>query len=183
MEEEKWEPVKGYEALYEISNIGRVKRLERTFTCSRGIIYHLKEKILSSKPNKTSGYVTVNLSKDGIKTNHSVHRLVAELFVDNPHNNNVVNHKDENRSNNTAENLEWVTHGENIAYNGAFQKGREKVKKKVYQFSLDGALINTYSYAGAVAKDGFTPNAVTQVCLGNKKSHKGYFWKYELINP
>ena len=176
--EEKWKPAKDYEGLYAVSNIGRVKRLERSFTCSKGIIYHLKEKILSSKPNKYSGYVSVNLSKKGVKTSHSVHRLVAALFVDNPNNNNVVNHIDENRANNNAENLQWVTHGENLAHNGAFLKGREKIKKKVFQYTRDGELVCTYGYAKEVLEYGFRPNSVTQVCLGNKKSHYGYIWKY-----
>lgn len=175
---EEWEPAKNYEGLYEISNNGRVKRLERFLTCSRGIIYHLKERILSSKPNKNSGYVTVNLSKNGVKTNHSVHRLVAELFVDNPHNNNVVNHVDEDRANNRAQNLEWVTHSENLAHNGAFLKGREKIKRRVYQYTLDGELVRTYNYAKEVLEYGFRPNAVTQVCLGRKKTHYGYCWRY-----
>ena len=177
--EEEWKPAKNYEGLYEVSNEGRVKRVERRLTCSNGTVYHLKEKVLSSKPNKYSGYVSVNLSKNGIKTTHSVHRLVAEVFVDNPHNNNVVNHIDENRANNNAENLEWLTHGQNLAHNGAFLKGREKIKKKVFQYTRDGELVRIYNYAKEVLEYGFRPNSVTQVCLGNKKTHYGYYWRYD----
>lgn len=176
--EEQWKQLKSYEGLYEISDKGNVKRLARCFTCSNGKIYHLKERLLSIKPNKYSGYVNVNLSKDGLKTIHSVHRLVAVNFIENPHNLNIVNHIDENRANNIAENLEWVSHGQNLAHNGAFLKGREKIKRKVFQYTREGELVRTYNYAKEVLEYGFRPGSVTQVCLGLKKSHYGYIWKY-----
>ena len=123
--------------------------------------------------------MNVRLTKNGIATNHSVHRLVAELFVDNPHNHNVVNHIDENRSNNKAENLEWTTHAKNLAHKGAFQRGREKIKKKIFKYSLDNEFIRTYAYAKEVLNDGYRPNSVTQVCLGYKNTHYGFYWRYE----
>ncbi len=85
----------------------------------------------------------------------------------------------EDRANNKAENLEWTTHAKNLAYNGAFQRGREKIKKKVYQYKLDGELIRTYGYAKEVEDYGFRPNSVTHACLGIKKTHKGFVWKYD----
>ena len=175
---EEWRPVKNYEGLYEVSNLGKVKRLERHITCSNGTKRHLREKLFSCKPNKYLGYVNVVLTKKGIKTAHTIHRLVAELFVDNPNNFNVVNHLDEDRANNKAENLEWTTHAKNLSHNGAYQRGREKIKKRIYQYTLDGELVRTYSCAKKVLDYGFRPNAVAQVCGGHKKTHYGFIWKY-----
>ncbi len=177
--EQEWKQIKNYEGLYETSNMGQVKRLGRYITRLNGTIRYQKELLFSCKPNKHLGYVNVGLTKDRVKTTYSVHRLVAEHFVDNPHNLNVVNHLDEDRANNKAENLEWTTHAKNLAHNGAFMKGREKIKRKVYQYTLNGELVRTYGYAKEVSKHGFRPNAVTQVCLGYKKTHYGFVWKYD----
>ncbi len=175
---EQWKMIENFQGYYMISNYGGVWSLPRAIKTKNGQTRELKGKLLSYTTHGT-GYNNVYLSKNGVKTYVGVHRLVAIHFVDNPQNKEIVNHKNEIRNDNHYLNLEWVTHGENLAHNGAFQKGREKIKKKVYQYSLDGELINVYSYAGATAEDGFTPNAVTQVCCGFKGSHKGYHWRYE----
>lgn len=179
--EEIWKPLKGYEKLYEISNFGRRKRLDNTIIDINGIERHFKEKILINNANNSAGYVNVTLTKNGIKSIFSQHRLVAEHFVNNPRNLNIVNHIDEDRANNHASNLEWVTHAENLAHRGAFQRGREKIKKKVYQYDLENNLVGHYSYAGETKLDDFNSNLITQVCLGYKKTHKNFIWSYKLL--
>ena len=106
---EIWRDVVGYEGLYQVSNIGRVKSF-----------YSLGERLLTPSSNK-SGYMYVVLTKDGVRKSCKVHTLVARAFLPNPENKPVVHHKDSNRSNNRVENLQWVTHQENTAY--AVQKG------------------------------------------------------------
>lgn len=101
MYEEIWFDVPGYEGLYKVSNFGRVMNAKR-------------EKTLKPAAN-SRGYLRVLLCKDGKKTNKFVHRLVAAAFVPNPYQKPVVDHIDGNTQNNTAENLRWTTHAENLA--------------------------------------------------------------------
>lgn len=105
--DELWKPIAGYEALYEVSNYGRVKSLART--CLKGtVIKKVRERIL--RPTLMSvGYLKVALSRDGIVCQCYVHRLVAEAFLPNPLGLPEVNHKDSCRSNSYFENLEWTT--------------------------------------------------------------------------
>jgi hypothetical protein len=113
---EIWKDIKGYEGSYQISNLGRVKRLQGTV---RNNIYGgmriVTEKILSPTDNG-HGYKLVGLRKDGRRKNHYVHRLVATAFIDNPHSFQYVNHLDRDRANNIAGNLEWCTQLDNVAY-------------------------------------------------------------------
>ena len=110
---EEWRDIKGYEGKYQISNLGRVKSLN----------YHRenREKILSNTPSK-DGYLQVNLYKEGKRKPYSIHRLVALHFIPNPNNYEEVNHKDENKQNNTVNNLEWCTHKHNINYGTAKER-------------------------------------------------------------
>lgn len=106
-----WKPIKGYEGLYEVSDFGQVKSLERTASDGR----HLKEKIIHGGfyPN---GYRFVCLRKDDANKNFLVHRLVAESFIPNPNDFPVVNHLDGNIKNNNVNNLEWCSQGRNLEH-------------------------------------------------------------------
>ena len=117
---EVWKDVKGYEGFYKVSNLGNVKRVEHSD--SYGHIY--RERILKPSKQSEKGYKHVHLSKNGITKWLGVHRLVAEAFLDNPNNYNVVNHIDNNPSNNSAENLEWTTYKGNMQH--ASKQGRMK---------------------------------------------------------
>lgn len=105
--EEVWKDVKGYEGLYQISNRGRVKSLERINENNHPI----KERIM--KPSMSLGYLYVGLRKQGKQKRMRIHRLVAAAFIPNPDNKEEVGHKDETRTNNYADNLEWVSKKEN----------------------------------------------------------------------
>lgn len=105
---EIWKPIPEYENLYEVSNFGRVKSMFRY------------RKML--KPSPTNGYLTVELWKNKQRHRIGIHRLVAMCFCENPENKPFVNHIDETRTNNNANNLEWVTHVENCNYGTAIQR-------------------------------------------------------------
>ena len=104
---EEWRYIKEYEGLYQVSSLGRVKSLN--YRNSN------KEKILKLNLNK-SGYLHICLSKNGKVKAFNVHRLVAQAFIPNPNNYPIINHKDEDKSNNCVNNLEWCTYGYNSNY-------------------------------------------------------------------
>jgi NUMOD4 motif-containing protein len=110
MKLEIFKPINGYEGLYEVSNFGRIKSLAKRW--SNG---YKEETIMSLTENKKN-YITVRLSKDGIKETFYVHILVAKHFIKNPNKLPEVNHKDFIRSNNMVDNLEWKTKIGNIKY-------------------------------------------------------------------
>ena len=114
MIEKIWEPIIGYENLYKINNYGEVLSLR-------------SNKIL--KPNNNGiGYFIIQLCKNGKRKNYLIHRLVAEHFLDNPNNLPEVNHKDEDKSNNFVNNLEWCKHKYNMNYK-QLQK-RQQISKE-----------------------------------------------------
>jgi len=116
---EIWKDIKNYEELYQVSNKGRVKSLNKLVTDISGRVFEYKEKFLSTKSwikNKRPYYSSVTLFKNKQKKNFGVHRLVAEAFIPNPSGKLEVNHKDQNRDNNSIDNLEWVTRKENLKH-------------------------------------------------------------------
>ena len=120
---EEWRDIKGYEGLYQISNLGRVKSLARDTNNQ----YCKVDKIIKANPNKW-GYLNVNLYKKGKGKPFKVHRLVALHFIENPENLPEVNHKDENKSNNCVDNLEWCTSKDNCNHGTRNKRISEKLK-------------------------------------------------------
>ena len=108
---EVWRPIKGFDGVYEVSNLGNVHSVDRTERIKNkkyGYVYRrLNGKCIKPYPDGKGHYLLVCLSKEGIHYAKLVHRLVAEAFLDNPMQLPEVNHKDENKHNNAAENLEW----------------------------------------------------------------------------
>lgn len=171
---EIWKQIKDYEGLYEISSCGRVRN-------RKGMIL---------KPSITrTGYPHISLSKNGIKT-FNVHRLVAEAFVPNPNNLPIINHKDENRENNTIENLEWCTYSYNASYGDApiknsisMQKhfARENNPNRVKVECVEtGEIFN--SIIDASEKYGIDQSSITKVCKNKpkRKTAGGFRWRYVL---
>lgn len=125
---EEWKSIPGYEGLYEVSSYGRVKSLDR-YVKVKSKSYRLqKGKMLSPIKNKY-GYLQVFLCCNGKYKIISVHRLVAEAFIPNPDNLPIINHLDEDKSNNRVENLEWCSHRYNSNYNGVLKKRSQRMKE------------------------------------------------------
>ena len=125
---EQWKDIEGYEGLYQVSNLGNVKSLNRT-SIKEGRDYRVKEKILKTFLC-SSGYPTVVLSNNGKKETLMVHRLVALHFIPNPHKYEQINHKDENKNNNNVDNLEWCTQDYNLHYGNRGKKISEARRRK-----------------------------------------------------
>ena len=122
--------VKGYEGYYEVDQFGRVYGVDRVISVNdNGRQYNKPLKAKQMKQTMhTKGYKTVSLTKDGKTKGMFVHRIVAEAFIPNPDDFPMVNHKDEDRTNNFVENLEWCTAQYNNTYGNAQKKKIKKLK-------------------------------------------------------
>jgi len=123
MQHEIWKPVIGFEGYYEISNTGKIKSIKREITVSTGK-RTINEKILTTRINNW-GYIDVRLSKGSVIKTKFIHILTAEAFIPNPLNKFEVNHKNGIKTDNSIQNLEWVTHSENMKH--AYEMGLAKV--------------------------------------------------------
>ena len=145
---EIWKDVVGYEGYYQVSNLGRVKSLDRKIN-KNGLIYEINGKILS--PRKVGkGYLSVALQINKNRKNFMVHRLVAECFIKNSFNLKEVNHKDENKENNNLSNLEWCDHKYNSNYGNRGKKISEKlllnhVRRKRIAMMKNGVHLETFN--------------------------------------
>lgn len=158
---ETWKDVVGYEGLYQVSDLGRVRRNGRELSQSRN----------------EHGYSRVSLCKNGKPKTLYVHRLVAEAFVPNPLGLPEINHKDENPSSNAASNLEWCTSGYNKNYGGRAKKFGVSRGKPVICIET-GAVY--HGVREAMRQTGVHASDISACCSGhrNKRSAGGYHWEY-----
>lgn len=181
---EVWKDVVGYEGLYQVSNMGRIKSLKY----KRRNIPH----ITNYKPNQF-GYIRVQLTKNGERKGMHVHRLVYEAFVGKVpkwiatakgDERMEINHKDENKSNNCVWNLELITAKENVNYGtGIARRSKTQTNKrnskKVYQYTTCGELVKIWPSTMECNRNGFYFSNVAACCVGRRKHYKGFLWSYE----
>lgn len=185
---EIWKIIPGTYEKYSVSNLGRVRRNEH-YTDVRPDNYHFnwrkhhyKEKVLKPYTN-SDGYKVVTLQMSGgWNMVRRVHTLVAEAFVPNPENKPCVNHKNEIRDDNRADNLEWCTVEYNNRYGTRTEKIRKSSGKRIAQYDLQGNLIKIWnSISEAMRSFGCNGNSgISRVCRGvaGRKTYKGFVWKY-----
>lgn len=179
-----WRPVVGYEGLYEVSNTGQVRSLFRY------------KKVLKPNMAKT-GYCTVELFKSGESKRLLIHRLVAKAFIPNPDNFPQINHKDENRSNNSVDNLEWCTAKYNMHYNNGIERrtanrnydsellretarrNGKTVSKPVLQIDKDEIIARFESAKAASLATWINHTHICDVANGKRKTAGKYNWVYE----
>lgn len=178
---EIWKDVVGYEGLYQVSNLGRVKRVRGRD--SRGNLRN--ERVL--KPRSIHGYMIAHLCKDGTPSNKAVHRLVAEAFLNNPNNLPEVNHIDGDKTNNLVSNLEWISSSDNSLH--AFRLGLRTANKtftgrvgnlhprskSVYCVELETLYDNARVASESV---GCNETKIRDCCRGERLTCGGYHWRY-----
>ena len=186
---EYWKDVKGYEGFYQVSDCGKVKSLERDVFFPNGTIHRIKGKILVPGLNK-DGYACVNLYKNGKGKNIKVHRLVAEAFLQNTENKPQVNHKNEVKTDNFVENLEWCDNKYNANYGTRTQRQKQTFKdncksgkikrvKKVFCVELN----KTFDYAKSAEEElGVCEKSIGKACRGERKTAGGFHWRYASEN-
>lgn len=183
--EEIWKDVKGYEGLYQVSNLGRIKSLERK-VWNRFQYVPKKERILEPRYSG-KGYVRYALFKNGKRKDFKGHWLVLSNFVENIENKPQINHINGKKDDNKLSNLEWCTNSENQIH--AFKLGLQKRKRgkdnpcsiKVLQYDLQGNFIKEWDSVSEAHKV-LKATHITDCCKGKRNYSKGYIWKYKEEN-
>ena len=191
MMEEIWKDIEGYEGIYQVSNLGRVRSLDRYYTKPHprnGVpTKYFKRGSIRTNHTLRNGYTNVMLKFEGGKKNFMVHRLVAKAFVPGYFEGADVNHKDCNRQNNHADNLEWMTRRDNLIYNNyknasAMEQIHRSQRKPIIQMTMDGEYIREWPsiYAAHLAL-GLDSKSISGACRQRygMKTCGGYRWKFK----
>lgn len=183
---EIWKDVKGYEDLYQISNEGRLRSLDKMVLCRNGHRRKVPGRIL--KPRILSnGYIQYMLSEDGIKKYFYAHRLVAIAFIPNGEGLPEINHRNEIKTDNRVENLEWCNSSYNNRYGTKIERqntntNRDYTKnnmRKVNQYALDGQLIAQYEGIRIASKvTGIPEQSISKCCRKIMHQTHGFKWGY-----
>ena len=177
---EIWKDIPGYKGLYQASNLGRIKSLERYVNHPLGGKKYIRERILKYQLGLCRpGYYTVNLCKYNKCISFRIHRLVGFAFIPNPEDKPEINHKNGIKTDNRVENLEWVTYKENQIHASDVLGLNLYNRKPVAQYNRNGVLLNSFKSATDAARsiNGDARN-VSGICLGIGKTHRGYIFKY-----
>lgn len=176
---EIWKNIKNFENLYQVSNYGRIKSLKRTLTDGR--IW--EERIM--KTPLSSGYPSVSLRKDNVYFKIRVHTIVGHHFLKGYKKGYCINHIDGIKTNNHFQNLEWCSNADNIkhAYTNKLSNAvdimKESNSKSTVQLDLNNNLIQIFDSAKDAAEFINCPlQTITRVCRGERKSARGFIWKY-----
>ena len=170
---EEWRDIKGYEGLYQVSNEGRVKSLERIAKRKTVGNYIVKEQII--KPQTISGgHLGFTPSKDGVQKLIPIHQAVAMAFIPNPNGYTLVHHKNHNPTDNRVENLEWLNRSTHQSIHNT-----ENKKKLTYQYTLDNTLVKEWKSVKEAAKElGIGIAGISNCAVGRLKTYKGYKWSH-----
>lgn len=166
-----WKEVEGYSGQYEVSNLGKVRSLNYK---NSGLPRELK----CEKNQK--GYYVVDLTQNGKRKKHKVARLVASAFVANENGLPEVNHKDEDKTNDRADNLEWCDRTYNNNYGTRVGRAAEAHRKPIIQYTKGGKFIAKWEGAKEAEKAlGISDGNIWLCCNKKRKTAGGFVWRYE----
>lgn len=164
--EEVWKDIEGYEGLYQVSNLGRVKRVT-TGRILKGMV-------------SGSGYIQVDLSKQGATSKKLIHRLAAQAFIPNPENKLEVNHIDEDKTNNKVDNLEWATRQENNNHGTHNEKVSKSNSIPIIATHIKSEDSKEFYGASECARQlGLSQSHISEVLKGKRKTVGGFTFKYK----
>lgn len=198
MESEIWRPVVGYEGLYEVSSIGRIRSVDRLIECKNGVIHHIKGRIIRPCVSQT-GYLCVSLSKNNTGKTLKLHRIVATAFIENKYNKPHVDHIDTDRKNCKVSNLRWATRKENAnnpnsilncsrAASKKYGSGWKMIETRnrnqsrgaeipICQYSTQRVFIKRFRSIAEAARETGVQDASIHLYLRGKLRHAGgYLW-------
>lgn len=170
---EIWKDIEGFEGLYQVSNMGRVRSLDRTDKNGQ----FRKGRVLADKHNNR-GYHLVSLCRDGDTKYRLIHRLVAIAFLDNPNNLPEVNHKDENKANNSVSNLEWCTRPYNMTYGTRIKRVAKANEHPIYVVTNSGHHYFFDSTKKAVELLRLDGSNVSECLHDKRKHHHGFTFEW-----
>lgn len=177
---EVWKDIKGYEGLYQVSNLGRIRNFDKyihTKLINNEIV--LKKRKIMKQSITWDGYLRVTLTKNKKHKSIKVHRLVAEAFIPNYNEYPQVNHKDENKLNNCVNNLEWCSNEYNYNYGTRKQRASQSKKKMIRQYDKNNNLIKEWKGIVDIEKElGYLRSGIIGCCKGRYKTSHGFVWKY-----
>lgn len=174
---EIWVDIHGYEGSYQVSDHGRVRSLDREVKHPRWGTMKRKGKLLKPVYN-SDGYAGVFLYSEGKSRRASVHRLVAEHFIDNPKHESEVNHINEDKRDNSVQNLEWVSHADNVRHGTGIARRAKAISQPVIATDANGTEYRYGSTAEAARTLGILKGEISRCCRGIYKQYKGMKWRY-----
>ena len=173
---EVWKDIENYEGYYQVSNLGRVKSLSRIMWNGK-VWWQSPEKILKERWGNSGHYATVSLRKDGKSKTQTIHRLVANAFVKKVEGKKYINHIDENKANNTANNLEWVTPSENLNHRDNQKRKGAKRSTEVIGYNPKTLEMIYIPNAELKRKLGFKTDRISRSATQKHNySHNGFYW-------
>jgi len=176
---EIWKDIENYEGYYQVSNLGRIRSVTREVIHKNGNKHTYYGSIKSQSFDK-DGYKIVTFSKDSIKKSYKVHRLVAAAFLDNPNNYSAVNHKNEDKTDNCVDNLEWCDNAYNNQYGTRLERISVTQGTPIVQLTIEGEYVaryNSMSRAGAAVNGYAAP--IKCALIGKSYISYDYCWCYE----
>ena len=170
----EWRDIEGFEGQYMVSNTGLVKSLKGK---SERIMKTRRKKIIKKDGSVELGYEELVLSNKGVRTSKLVHRLVAQAFIPNPENKPEVNHLDEDKGNNSVENLEWNTHEENSNHGTKNIRSANKQSMAVIAVDEHGNIVEIHSSIRSAERlTGFGHSNISACANGKSVMYKGLEW-------